>query len=60
MELLEPRDDGPLGGIVDRGRVVAALPGGDHRLALDAGRQVVQHARDVLRCGAKGVEPGLH
>ena len=59
MELLEPRDDGPLGGIVDRRRVVAAL-GGDHWLPLDAGRQVVQHARDVLRCGAKGVEPGLH
>ena len=60
MDVLKLSDDGPLGSVVDRRRVVASLAGGDHRLALDAGRQVVQHARDVPRCGAKGVEPGLH
>ena len=60
VEVLEPGDNRALGGVVDRRRVVAALAGGDHRLALDAGRQLVQRARDVLRGSAKGVEPGLH
>ena len=38
FERLEPVHDCGLGRRVDRGRVVAALALGEHRLALDAGR----------------------
>jgi hypothetical protein len=54
---LEPRDDCLLGCGVDRRRVVAAFPGGDHGLAVAAARQVDEHLPDVRRCRAAGLEP---
>src|ERR671915_2247869 len=60
MELLEPRDDRPLRGGVDRGRVVAADAGSEDRLALDPRRQLVEHGADVLRGGPAELEPGRH
>jgi hypothetical protein len=60
VEVLEPRDHRALGGIVDRGRVVAALAGGEHGLALAARRQLVEDAADVRSSRPAELEPGLH
>ena len=57
VELLEPVHDRRLGGRVDRGRVVAALAGGEHGLALDAGRQLGEHAAYVADRVAAHLEP---
>ena len=61
VERLEPGDDGGLGGRVDRGRVVAALARPEHRLALDARRQLREHEVDVGDAVAAELEPvGAH
>ena len=60
VERLEPVHDGGLGGRVDRGRVVAALAGLQHGLALDARRQLGEHRLDVAHRVAADVEPRLH
>jgi len=60
VQLLEPRDDRPLGRIVDRGCVVSADARCEHRLALDARRQLVEDAPDVSRRRAAGLEPRPH
>jgi len=60
VELLQQRDDRALGGIVDRGRLISADAGGQHRLALLPRRQVLQHPADVPRRRAADLEPGRH
>ena len=60
VELLQPVHDRRLRRRVDRGRVVAALAGLEHGLALDAGRQLRQHRLDVADRVAADVEPRLH
>ena len=60
VELLEPPDDGRLGGRVDRSRVVAADAQPEHRLALDSSRQFGEHRLDVADRGAADVEPRRH
>ena len=57
---LEPGDDGVLGGGVDRGRVVAALPRAQHGLALGTGRKVVEDGLDVGDARPAEVEPVAH
>ena len=57
VERLEPGDDGILGGRVDRGRVVAALALPEHRLALEAGRQLARARLDVRDAVAAELEP---
>ena len=53
----EAREDDALGGLVDRGRLVAAAAAADHRLPLDARRQVGEHAAHVLGGGTAEGEP---
>jgi hypothetical protein len=60
VERFQPVDDRGLGGRVDRGRVVAAFAGLQHGLALDPGRQLLEHAPDVADCLAADLQPGLH
>ena len=56
-ERLEPRDDGVLRRSVDRGRVVAALAGPEHRLALVPRRQPLEDRLDVRDAVATEPEP---
>src|SRR6185312_12003768 len=46
-ELLQPGDNGALGGRVDRGRVVPALAGADHRLPFQPGRVLGQDGVEI-------------
>ena len=47
LERGEPLDDGVLGRLIDRCRVVAALARPEHRLALHARGQSLEHVADV-------------
>ncbi len=60
VEVAEAGDDRVLGRLVDRGRLVAAEAGADDRLALDAGRQLLEHALHVRDRGATDGEPVGH
>ena len=57
LDRLQPLDHGRLGRGVDRRRLVAALAGADAGLALDAGRQCVEHATHRRRRVAADPEP---
>ena len=54
------RTTASFGSRVDRGRVVAAHARLQHRLALDARRQVREHDPDVLDRGPADLQPGRH
>jgi hypothetical protein len=51
------RQDRPLGGVVDRRRLVPAEAGAEDRLALGAPGHLSEHARDVLARPAAGFQP---
>ena len=57
---VEPLDDDPLGGGVDRRRVVPALADADYLLTLGTRRQLGEHAVDVLDRGPARSQPVGH
>ena len=57
---VETRDDRVLGGLVDRGRVVAALTASQDRLSLDSRRQPLEHVADVRHAEPADGEPVGH
>jgi hypothetical protein len=60
VQFLESGDHSTLGRLVDRGRVVAADAAGEHRLSLDARRQLVEDTANVRGRGPAELEPGRH
>ena len=59
-ERLEAAHDRVLRAVVDGGRVVAALTGSQHRLALEARRQPAEHVLDIVDRPAADGEPLRH
>ena len=57
VQRLEPAQDGPLGRVVDDRRLVAALAGAEHALAIGAAGQLGEDATDVLGAPATELEP---
>ena len=56
----KPLDDGVLGSLIDRGRVVSTLAPPQHGLALDTRRQLLEYGADIGNAEPAGLEPRSH